>query len=71
MGLIEQRNAKWGQLDCLELAYIANDLIFISAPCSQATVELNWRRGMTKAPYSAVIIANVFPLLIFWPKIFQ
>ncbi|XP_042880237.1 transient receptor potential cation channel subfamily M member-like 2 [Penaeus japonicus] len=71
MGLIERRNPKWGQLDCLELAYIANDLVFISSPCSQATVELNWRRGMTKAPYSAVIVANMFPFLIFWSKIFQ
>ncbi|XP_069986599.1 transient receptor potential cation channel subfamily M member 1 [Penaeus vannamei] len=71
VGLIERRNARWGQLTCLELAYFANDLFFIAAPCSQATIELNWRRGMAKAPYFAVIIANVFPLLIFWPKLFQ
>ncbi|KAG7176679.1 Transient receptor potential cation channel subfamily A member 1-like 12 [Homarus americanus] len=71
LGLVERRNAKWGNSDCLELAVMANDLIFISTPAAQASVELNWRRGMSRAPFFAVMIANVFPLLIFWPRFFR
>nr|XP_027237709.1 transient receptor potential cation channel trpm-like [Penaeus vannamei] len=69
MGLVERRNPKWGQMDCLELAHLANDLMFIATPCSQASVELNWRRGMTRAPPLAVTICNFLPFLV-WTKLF-
>ncbi|XP_042880245.1 transient receptor potential cation channel subfamily M member-like 2 [Penaeus japonicus] len=64
MGLVERRNPKWGQMDCLELAHLANDLMFIATPCSQASVELNWRRGLTRAPPLAVTLCNFLPFLI-------
>ncbi|XP_037787629.1 LOW QUALITY PROTEIN: transient receptor potential cation channel subfamily M member 2-like [Penaeus monodon] len=69
MGLVERRNPKWGQMDCLELAHLANDLMFISTPCSQASVELNWRRGLTRAPPLAVTICNFLPFLV-WTRLF-
>nr|XP_045593116.1 transient receptor potential cation channel subfamily M member-like 2 [Procambarus clarkii] len=71
MGLVERRNAKWGNMDCLELAVMADDKFFISTPGAQASVEFNWRRGMSRAPFFAVIIANFFPFLIFWPRFFR
>ncbi|XP_068222859.1 transient receptor potential cation channel subfamily M member 4-like [Palaemon carinicauda] len=68
MGLVERRNAKWGNMDCMEIAALGNSLLFISTPCAQANIELNWRRGMVKAPFLVVFIANFLPFLVFWKK---
>ncbi|XP_071522333.1 transient receptor potential cation channel subfamily M member-like 2 [Panulirus ornatus] len=70
MSLLEQRNVRWGEVDCLELAFMANDMNFISTPAAQACINLNWQRGMSRAPFYAVIVANICPLLIFWRRLF-
>ncbi|KAK3876195.1 hypothetical protein Pcinc_018986 [Petrolisthes cinctipes] len=71
MGLVERRNAKWGDLDCLELALLGNNRKLISTPAAQASIEFSWRRGMMRAPYYAVFFANFLPLLIYMPRIFR
>ncbi|KAK3893798.1 hypothetical protein Pcinc_002411 [Petrolisthes cinctipes] len=71
MGLVERRNAKWGDLDCLELAVVGKNRKLISTPAAQASIEISWRRGMTTAPSYAVFFANFLPLLIYMPRIFS
>lgn len=71
MGLVERRNAKWDEMDCLELALMGKDMMFVSTPAAQASIELSWRRGMNRCPSLAVILANVCPFLIFLPKLFR
>ncbi|KAK3893200.1 hypothetical protein Pcinc_002956 [Petrolisthes cinctipes] len=71
MGLVERRNAKWGDLDCLELAVVGENRKLISTPAAQASIEISWRRGMTRAPSYAVFFANFLPLLIYMPRIFR
>lgn len=71
MGIIERREDKWDGLDCLEIARSGTCLSFVSSPASQGTIELTWRRGMSKAPFYGVMIANVMPLLIYFTCVFR
>lgn len=71
MGLVERQNAKWGHLDCLELALLGGNRRLISTPAAQASIEFSWRRGMMRAPYYAVFFANFLPLLIYMRRIFR
>lgn len=65
MGLVERRNMKWGERDVLQLARSANDLMFVSTTCCQASVDISWRRGMIRSKIWLVAIANFFPFLIY------
>ena len=65
MGLVERRNKQWANKDSLQLALTGQCMSYIGTPCCQATVDLNWRRGMIRAPTLGVLIANLFPFLIF------
>ncbi|KAK4316372.1 hypothetical protein Pmani_012451, partial [Petrolisthes manimaculis] len=71
VGLVERRNAKWGDLDCLELAKLGKNMKLISTPAAQTSIENSWRRGMIRAPNFAVFLANFLPLLIYLPWIFS
>ena len=65
MGLVEKRNKEWGERDSLELSLMGNCKKYISTSCCQEAVDLNWRRGMIRAPTLGVLIANLFPFLIY------
>ncbi|CAL4060356.1 unnamed protein product, partial [Meganyctiphanes norvegica] len=70
LALIEHLNPKWGNVDCLELGFIAKDLTFLSSPCCQVSVDLTWHRGMVRAPALAIPSAIFFPFLI-WTRLFK
>lgn len=71
MSIVERREEKWGGLDCLEMALSGSCLAFVSTPASQGTIDLTWRRGMSKAPFYGVMLANVMPLLIYFSSVLR
>ncbi|KAF2346753.1 Ion transport domain, partial [Trinorchestia longiramus] len=70
MGLVERRNAKWGNLDVLDLAFNGTEMNFIASSCCQASVDLSWRRGMVRCSTLPSLITIFIPFLV-WTRLFS